>query len=120
MPARVVNVPPAPITSAAPPRPAPIAQGERLADLVAHELAQLPHVLPPRCEAEELFGEPERAEREGDEALHEPFGRKRELEGAAADVHHDGAAVPQLEVRERRAEREPRPFLPHQTAHPVA
>src|SRR3989337_2913985 len=66
-------------------RPAPIAQGERLADLVAHELAQLPHVLPPRCEAEELFGEPERAEREGDEALHEPFGRKRELEGAAAE-----------------------------------
>ena len=61
--------------------------------------------------AQEPLGEPERAEGKRDELVEHAVGRERELERAAADVHHDRAAGAEVEVRERAAEREPRLVL---------
>ena len=60
-----------------------------------------------RVGSEEFLGQADRAEWQRNETLEQPVGAERELERAAADVHHDGSADAELEVRERAAERQP-------------
>jgi len=97
--------------------PAPVAQRERPANVVAHVLAKLAHGLATGREAEELLGHADGAEGERDEAIEQPVGAHRQLQRSAADVHHHRPAAREVEVGERRAKGEARLVIAVQDAH---
>ena len=76
IPARLVNVPPEPISWA----PRQSRRGTLRANVVAHCAAQLAHAARRDAVLEVLLGQPNRAERQRHETLDDAFGAERELE----------------------------------------
>ena len=89
-------------------RAAPVAPGKNVFQRAAHVAAQARERLVRGSVAQIALGEPERAERERHEVVEHAVGGERELERASADVHHDRAALAEIEVRERAQIRETR------------
>ena len=80
------------------------ARHDALAARERTSLPQLPERLRRRAVAQVALGESKRAEGERRQVVEHAVGGERQLERAAADVHHDRAADAEVEVRERAAE----------------
>ncbi len=115
-PARLVNVPPEPISWA--PRQSRRGTLARMAPLDG--FAELAHAARRDAVLEVFLRQPDRAERQRHETLDDALGAERELGRAAADVQHDRASDAHVEVGDRAAKAETRLFGAVEHAHAQA
>ena len=87
------------------------------AQLFPNVLPQLAHSFLFLPGTEVAFSRADRSQRQGDQPLHQAIRAQRQLERAPADVHDDGSAHSQIEMRERAAEGEPRFILAMENFH---